>query len=67
MEYKDSLWNKSSILLDYIEFRTRLNQFEYLKNMKMSIQDEKNLVLNKNSVEGKPFINRASKSDELTI
>ena len=30
-------------------------------------QHKNNVVLNKNSVEGKPCINRESKSDELTI
>ena len=33
----------------------------------MSIRDENNVVLNENSVEGKPCINRETKSDELTI
>ena len=32
-----------------------------------SYPDENNVVLNENSVEGTPFINRESKSDELTI
>ena len=32
-----------------------------------SILDEKNVVLNENSVEGKPCINRESKSNEITI
>ena len=30
-------------------------------------QNENNVVLNENSVEGKPFINRESKNDKLTI
>ena len=34
---------------------------------KLSIQNENNVVLNENSVEGKPCINRESKSDKLTI
>ena len=46
---------------------TILNQFECLKNMKTIYPDENNFVLNVNSVEGKPYINRESKSDELTI
>ena len=33
----------------------------------MSIHNENNVVLNENSVEGKPCINRESNSDELTI
>ena len=33
----------------------------------MSIQMKKNVVLNENSVERKPCINRESKSNELTI
>ena len=33
-----SLKNKSYVWLDYIELRTRLNQFEILENMKLSIQ-----------------------------
>ena len=44
-----------------------LNQFECLKNMKTICPDENNVVLNENSVEGKPCINRESKSNELTI
>ena len=35
--------------------------------MKTIYPDEKNVVLNKNSAEGKPCINREIKSDELTI
>ena len=50
---QDSMWNKSSVWLDYIEFRTRLNQLEFSKNMKTVYQDENNVVLNENSVEGK--------------
>ena len=37
------------------------------RTRKLSIQDEKNVVLNENSVEGKPYINRESKSNELKI
>ena len=33
----------------------------------MSIQMKKNVVLDENNVERKPFINRESKSIELTI
>ena len=29
----DSLWSKSSVCIEYIDFRTRLNQFECLKNI----------------------------------
>ena len=43
-EYKDSLWNKSSVLLDYIEFRTRLNQFECHQNMKTGCPEWKNTL-----------------------
>ena len=60
-EYKDSLWNNSSALLDYIEFRTRLNQFGIFE------EQENDVVLNENNVEGEPCINRERKSDELTI
>ena len=35
--------------------------------MKTIYPDENNVVLNENSVEGKPCINRESKSNELTI
>ena len=35
--------------------------------MKIIFPDEKNIVLNENSVEGKPCINIESKSDDLTI
>ena len=65
---QDSIWNKSSVCLEYIELRTRLNQFETIVgHWKLSVLDENNIVLNENSVEGKPCINRESKSDELTI
>ena len=40
---------------------TRLNQFGMFE------EQENNVVLNENSVEGKPFINIESKSNELTI
>ena len=44
-----------------IEYWTRLNQFGMVE------EHENNVVLNGNSVEGKPCINRESKSNELTI
>ena len=37
------------------------------RTWKLSIQNENNVVLNENSVEVKPCINRESKSNELTI
>ena len=40
---------------------------ECLENMKTVNLDENKVVLNENSVERKPCINRESKSDELTI
>ena len=40
---------------------------ECLENMKTVYPDENNVVLNENSAESKPYINRESKSDELTI
>ena len=41
---------------------TQLNQFEiFEEHCKLSILEWKNIVLNDNSVEGKPFINRESK------
>ena len=43
-EYKDSLWNKSSVSLDYIEDWTRLNQFGMFE------KQENNAVLKENSV-----------------
>ena len=60
-EYKDSIWNKSYVRLNYIEYWTKLNKFGMFEEY------EKNVVLNENSVEGKQCINRESKSDELTI
>ena len=50
---QDTLWNKSSILLDWIEFRTILNQFECSKNIKTVYPDENNVFMYENSVEGK--------------
>ena len=52
IEDKDSPWNKSSVLLDYIELRTRLDQFECSKNMKTVCPDENSVVMNENSVQG---------------
>ena len=59
--FKYSLWKKSSVWLDYIEYWNRLNQFGMFE------EQENNFVLNENSVEVKSCINRESKSDELTI
>ena len=36
---QNNLCNKSSVWLDYIDFRTRLNQFEFSKNMKTVYPD----------------------------
>ena len=49
------------IVIYQIEYRTRLNQFVMFE------EHVNNFVLNENSVEGKPCINRESKSGELTI
>ena len=59
--------NKSSKLLDYIDLGFDSISLKYLKNMKTVYQDENNVVLVENSVELKPYINRESKSLELTI
>ena len=40
---------------------------ECLENMKTVYPDENNVVLDENSVERKPFINREIDSDDLTI
>ena len=40
---------------------------ECLENMKTVYPDENNVVLNENRVERKPFTNKESKSNELTI
>ena len=65
---QDSLQKNSSVWLDYIEFRNRLNKFEMFgEHENCLFQNENNVVLNENSVEGKPCINRESKSLELTI
>ena len=59
--------NKSSEWLDYIELGFDSISLKYVKNMKTVYQDENNIVLDENSVEWKPCINRESKSLELTI
>ena len=65
---QDSLWKSSSILLDKIELRTQLNQFEiFEEHWKLSVLEENHVDLNENRVEGKPFINRSIKSLELNI
>ena len=40
---------------------------ECSENMKTVYPDENNVVLNENSVEGKPCINRESKSNKIII
>ena len=59
--------NKSSEWLDYIELGFESISLKCLKNMKTVYQDENNVVLDENSVEWKPCINRESKILELTI
>ena len=59
--------NKSSKRLDQIELGFDSISLKYLKNMKTVYQDENNVVLDENSVELKPCINRESKSLDLTI
>ena len=51
--------------LDWVGFQ--LNKFEMFEEHKTVYQDENNVVLDENSVEWKPCINRESKSLELTI
>ena len=47
---------------------TRLNQFEISEDHENCMfQNENNVILNENSVEVKPCINRESKSLELAI
>ena len=53
-------YTRLSLGLDSISFNVR-------RTRKMSIQNENYFVLNENSVEEKPCINRESKSNELTI
>ena len=53
-------WTRLSLGLDSISLKC-------LENMKTVYLDENNVVLDENSVERKPCINRESKSFELTI
>ena len=46
---------------------TRLNQFEMFEEHETVYPDENNVVLDENSVEGKPSIYREIKSLKLTI
>ena len=59
--------NKGSEWLEYIELGLDLISLKCLENMKTVYQDENYVVLDENSVEWKPCINRESKSLELTI
>ena len=74
----EHLYNRGDIVQDIHEeqelWMTRLywvgiwlNQFEIFDYMKTVYQYENNFVLDDNSVEWKPCINRESKSLELTI
>ena len=55
-------------ILDWVELRNRLNQFEmFVEHWKLSILEENYIVLNEDSVEVKPCINREIKSLDLTI
>ena len=62
-----SLGNKSYEWLDYIELGLDSISLKCLENIKTVYQDEKNVVLDENSVEIKPYINIEIKSLELTI
>ena len=53
-------WNILSLGLDSISLNVQ-------RTWKLSVPELKNIVLNENSVEGKPFINRESKILEITI
>ena len=64
---QDSQRKKSSEWLDYIELGLDSISLKFLENMKTVYQDENNVVLDKNSFERKPCINRESKSLDLTI
>ena len=59
--------NQSSEWLDQIELWFDLTSLKCLDNMKTIYQDENNAVLDENSVEWKLYIDRESKSLELTI
>ena len=48
--------------------RNRLNQFGmFVEHLKLSVLEEKNIVLNEKIVEGIPCINTESESLEITI
>ena len=51
IEYRIVMRNKSSEWLDYIELGLDSISFKCLENMKTVYQGEKNVVLDKNSVE----------------
>ena len=67
IEYRIVTRNKSSEWLDYIELGFDLISLKCLDNMEMVYRNQNNVVLDENSIEWKPFINRESKSLELTI
>ena len=67
IDYRIVMRNKSSEWLYYIELGLNSISSKCLENMKTVYQDENNVVLDENSVEWKPCINRESKSNELTI
>ena len=67
IEYRIVMRNKSSEWLDYIELGLDSISLKCFKNMKTVYQDEKNVVLDENSVKWKPCINRESKSLDITI
>ena len=54
--------NKSFDLLDEIELGLDSISLKCLENMKTVYQDENNVVIDENSVEWKPCINRESNS-----
>ena len=56
--YRIVMKNKSSEGLDYIELGFDSISLKCLKNMKTVYPDEINVVLDENSVERKPCINR---------
>ena len=64
---KESLWNKSSILINYIDMRTPLNQFEMVISSFIHERTLKNVLFYKKTVLIENHVNRESKSLELTI
>ena len=62
-----SIWNKSSVCLDYIDLRNQLNQFEIFVSHSIHEKTLKTVLFYNKTVLIENHVNKESKSLEITI